>query len=156
MPWNVLIRPGSPGLRAELAADAGDPDAQVLEVVAILGAPDLRQQLGVEHDLAGVGREVLEQQPLGARELHELAVARDHAPLEVDLDVVERQHARTRVRAGRAPEDRADAGGELVGVEGLGDVVVGAQVEALRLVGRRALRRQQDDRRPAVVRAAGA
>ena len=31
-------------------------------------------------------------------------------------------------------------------MEGLGDVVVGAEVEALCLVGRRALRRQQDDR----------
>ena len=43
----------------------------------------------MQHDLAGVGGQVLQEQPLGAGELDELAVARDHAPLEVDLDVVE-------------------------------------------------------------------
>ena len=47
--------------------------------------------------------------------------------------------------AGRTPQDGADAGGQLVGVERLGDVVVGAEVEALGLVGGRALGRQQDD-----------
>ena len=54
--------------------------------------------------------------------------------------------AGARLDAGRAADDRADAGGELVGVERLGDVVVGAEVEALGLVGGRALGRQQDDR----------
>ena len=46
----------------------------------------------------------------------------------------------------RPADDRPNAGRELVGVERLGDVVVGAEVEALGLVGRRALGRQQDDR----------
>ena len=48
-------------------------------------------------------------------------------------------------RARRAPQDGADAGRELVRVEGLGDVVVGAEVEALGLIGGRALGGQQDD-----------
>ena len=38
----------------------------------------------------------LQEQPLGARQLDELAAAGDHAPLEVDLDVVEADDARTR------------------------------------------------------------
>ena len=107
MPWNVLIRPGLARLRAQLAADAADPDPQVLEVVAVLGAPDLGQQLGVQHDLAGVRGQVLEQQPLGPRELDELAVAGDHPPLEVDLDVVEGDDARR--RASRPDERRMTA-----------------------------------------------
>ncbi len=45
-----------------------------------------------------------------------------------------------------AAEDGADARRELVGMERLGDVVVGAQVEALGLVAGRALGGQQDDR----------
>ena len=45
-----------------------------------------------------------------------------------------------------AAQHRADARRELVGVERLGDVVVGAEVEALGLVRGRALGRQQDDR----------
>ena len=100
----------------------------------------------MEHDLAGVRGEVLEEQPFGARQLDQLAVAGDHAPLEVDLDVVEREHAGARLGARRPAQDRADAGGQLVRVERLGDVVVGAEVEALGLVGGRALGRQQDDR----------
>ena len=50
------------------------------------------------------------------------------------------------LRAGRPAQDGADAGGQLVGMERLGDVVVGAEVEALGLVGGRALGGQQDDR----------
>ena len=56
------------------------------------------------------------------------------------------EDARTRLGSGRPSQDGAHAGGELVGVERLGDVVVGAEVEALRLVGGRALGGQQDDR----------
>ena len=146
---DALERPDAAGLArrgAELAADAAHPDAQVLQVVAVLRAPDLGQELGVEDDLAGVRGEVLEEQPLGARQLHELAVPGDHAPLEVDLDVVELDDAGARLGPAGAADDRAHARRQLVGMERLGDVVVGAEVEALRLVGRRALRRQQDDR----------
>ena len=52
----------------------------------------------------------------------------------------------SRAGAGRPPQDRADAGRQLVGMERLGDVVVGAEVEALGLVGGRALGGQQDHR----------
>ena len=96
--------------------------------------------------MPGVRGQVLEQQPLGPRELDQLPVPGDHPPLEVDLDVVEREDAGARARAGRAAQDRADARGQLVGVERLGDVVVGAEVEALGLVGGRALGGQQDHR----------
>ena len=84
---------------AELAADAATPDPQVLEVVAVLRAPDLGQELGVQDDLARVRGQVLEQQPLGPGQLHQLAVAGDHPPLEVDLDVVELDDAGARLRA---------------------------------------------------------
>src|SRR3954469_14219180 len=72
---------------AELPADSADPDSQVLQVVAVLGTPDLRQELRVEDDLARVRGPVLEAQPLGPGQLDQLATARDHASLEVDLDV---------------------------------------------------------------------
>jgi hypothetical protein len=89
---------------------------------------------------------MLEEEPLGPRQLDQLAATPDHPPLEVDLDVVEGDDAGSRLDAGRASDDGSDAGRELVGVEGLGDVVVGTEVETLRLVGRCALGRQQDDR----------
>ena len=47
--------------------------------------------------------------------------------------------------AGRAAQDGPDAGGQLVGMERLGDVVIGAEVETLGLVGRGSLGGQQDD-----------
>ena len=133
-------------LGTELAADPRHPDPQVLEVVAVLRAPDLGQELGVEDDLAGVGGEVLEEEPFGPRQLDQLAVAGDHPALEVDLDVVEREHAGARLGARRPTQDGAHAGRQLVRVERLGDVVVGAEVEALGLVGGGALGGQQDDR----------
>ena len=93
---NSLERPDAArlaGLRPELAPDAADPDTEVLEVVAVLGPPHLREQLRMQDDLAGVGREVLEEEPLGTRQLDELARPLDHPPLEVDLHVVEADHA---------------------------------------------------------------
>src|SRR6476659_7242775 len=133
-------------LGAELAAHARHPDTEVLEVIAVLGPPHLGEELGMEDDLASVRGEVLEEQPLRAGELDEVPVPGHHPALEIDLDVVELEDARARARARGAAQDRADSCGELVRVEGLGDVIVGAQVEALRLVGRRSLRREQDDR----------
>ena len=55
-----------------------------------------------------------------------------------------------------AAQHGAHARGQLVGMERLGDVVVGAQVEALGLVAGRALGGQQDDRDRAATRGAGA
>src|SRR5687767_7230409 len=52
-------------LCAELPADSADPYPEVLEIVSVFGPPNLRQQLGVEDDLARVSREVLKQQPFG-------------------------------------------------------------------------------------------
>jgi len=105
----------------------------------------------VENDLAGVRGEVLEQQPLGSRELDQLAAAANHPSLQVDLDVVEGDDAGSRLDAGRAADHRPDAGRKLVGVERLRDVVIGAEVEALGLVGRGALGREQDDRHRALL-----
>src|SRR5439155_15022773 len=67
---------------AELAAYAADPHAQVLKVVAVLRAPDLAQELRVEHDLARVGGEMLEQQPLGPAQRDQLATLGDQASLQ--------------------------------------------------------------------------
>src|SRR5206468_660613 len=97
-------------------------------------------------DLAGVGGEMLEEQPFRPRQLDELAPATDHPPLEVDLDVVEGDDTCARLDAGRATDHRPHAGGQLIGMEGFGDVVVGAEVEPLRLVGGGSLGSEEDDR----------
>ena len=73
----------------------------------------------MKHDLAGVGGQVLEEQPLGTRELDQLAAARDHPPFEVDLHVVEADDAGTGLGAARAPDDGSDASCQLVRWKGL-------------------------------------
>jgi len=73
----------------------------------------------VEDDLAGVRGEVLQEQPLCARQLDQLPVAGHHPALEVDLDVVELEDARARLRAGRPPQDRATRAASSSGWNGL-------------------------------------
>ncbi len=141
-----LDRTGLTRRGAELAADAADPDAQVLQVVPVFRSPNLGQQLGVQDDLAGMRREVLKQQPLGAAERDELAALGEQPALEVDLDVVERNDAGARRHAARATENGTNASRQLVGMERLGDVVVRAEVETLGLVARGPLGGQEDDR----------
>ena len=106
-------------LGAELAADARDPDPQVLEVVAVLRAPDLGQQLGVEDDLAGIRGQVLEEQPLGP-------ASWTSSPFRVTIrrsrSISMSSNARTPepgLAPGRPAQHRADAGGQLVGWNGL-------------------------------------
>ena len=60
---------------------------------------------------------------------HGHAVDRDLAPLGVDDDAVIELDRRARALGTGPPQDRSDAGDELVGREGLDDVVVGADLE---------------------------
>ena len=123
-----------------------DPHAQVLQVVAILRTPDLGQQLGVQHDLAGLAARCCSSSH-SVRDSWTSSPSRvTMSALEVDLDVVEGQHAGTRTRAVRAAKDRPHARRQFIGMERLGDVVVGAEIQTLGLVGGGALRRQQDHR----------
>jgi hypothetical protein len=73
---------------------------------------------------------------------------RDLARRHVDLDVagLHQRRRRRRQRRGPAAAKRGvDAGEELLDAEGLGHVVVGAEVERPHLVGLRASGRQHDD-----------
>ena len=78
--------------------------------------------------------------------MDELAAARDQAARQVDLHVVELDHALVQGRIERPAQDRPHPRGELLGLERLGEVVVGAEVQAARLVGGRSLRAEQHDR----------
>ena len=81
-------------------------------------------------DGGAVGRhEGLEHAELLRREVELGARARDAAPGGVELEVAAAQDRRA--RAAGAPRQRADAGHELLPLEGLGQVVVGAEGEAV-------------------------
>src|SRR5581483_176896 len=79
-----------------------------------------------------------------------LAADRDLAAADVDPDVADCQDAGCFVRLLRAPQDGADAGDELLRVERLGEVVVGAEVEAGDLVLVLAFGGEHDDGRLSV------
>ncbi|BCB81738.1 hypothetical protein Pflav_081480 [Phytohabitans flavus] len=86
-----------------------------------------KHPVGVEHQVA-------QQLELGGRELDALAGPVDLVGLLVQLQVGEGQAGRRLVAGRGAAEDGADAGGELLQAERLGDVVVAAEREATDLV----------------------
>ena len=100
-------------------------------------APSQRaaREVVTPHHGAGRAHQQLEQRELHGREHHRRAGAQDHAAPEIERDVV---HAELLGRAGHAgvgaalgaAQDRADASHQLARVEGLGEVVVGAELEA--------------------------
>ncbi len=85
----------------------------------------------------------MEEVELEGREVDPLLAAAHLVALDVDHEVADLEEPGR--RGGRGAQARADAGDELLGVEGLDDVVVGAGLEALDDVGRVGLRREHDD-----------
>ena len=57
------------------------------------GPQTLLEQLGVEHDLARVRREALQQHPLGAGQVDQLPVPLHQPAAEVDLDALDADDA---------------------------------------------------------------
>ena len=86
--------------------------------------------LGARQDGAGALHEQLQQRELARRQRDLRAVAGDavRGRVEHHAQVLDER----RRAAGAAPQQRADARGQLVQVEGLDEVVVGAGIETLR------------------------
>ena len=112
-------------------------DADRLVVVEVgVAAPDVLDELAAAEHLAGVLGEEDEQAELGRREVERAAVAGDGGARAVDGEVAGVQDVRLgggELAVGAA-QQRADAGDELAQVVRLGEVVVGAHLEAEDLV----------------------
>ena len=109
---------------------------ELLEELAVAGAaraPDVGEQpLGGE-GVAGVGEQDLEQAQLQAGQPHGLAAAHRHRlQLEVEAEVAGGE--RHRLLLAGPPQQGPHAGEQGARAEGLGEVVVGAEVERLHLV----------------------
>ena len=142
-PWTVWMNRGCPGSGLDLLPQ---PRHRVIDRTGlghVRVAPDLLQQVRPLHDAAVLG-EVAEEGELAVREVEVGPVARGLHRGEVDDDLAEGQPVAARARAA---EHGADARQQFFQVERLGDVVVGAEVEALQLVGLLRARRQHDDGR---------
>jgi hypothetical protein len=116
-------------------------------------APDVVEELGARIDAPGMRHEEVQQPELGGRKVEALlarahAVARRVQAQAVDLDRVAGKLRRA------PPQDRLDARGELLRRERLGEVVVGARLEAGDLVVLHGARGEHEDRQVARARVA--
>ena len=146
MPWNVLMRPGSPGSEPSFRRTRDTQTRRYCRSSRYSGPQTLVSSSVWSTTLPA----------FAARCWSSSHSVRDSWTISPSRVTTRRSRSISmssnfRIPApGCAPldaaQDRADARRELVGVERLGDVVVGAEVEALGLVRGGPLGRQQDDR----------
>ena len=96
--------------------------------------------------LAEVGRERVEEPPLGGRQLDALTGDGGGPLVEVEREVGPEHEALAGHAVAQAPEDPLDPGAELGVVVGLGDVVLGHLREEVRLAVAGVDGREDDDR----------
>ena len=89
--------------------------------------------------------EITEEQELLRRQPDITAVTGHDVPVRVDGHRTEAQQASRRLPTPRPPQHRPDASDQLLGTEGLGDVVVAAELQTDDAVGLVGLGRQHDD-----------
>ena len=94
------------------------------------------------HDLLPPLSEIAQQLELAVRQVHWCLVAARALRAKVDDELPDEEALE---RGMRAPQHGADASEQLLQVERLGDVIVGAELQPLHLVGLLAARRQDDD-----------
>ena len=118
-------------VRAELAAEPAD--VELHEVAPDVGvvSPDALEDLLLRQDASGVRHEVTEQLELGRREM-DGHLGRAHLVrglVEHEIAGLVDRGGGPAARAHRAAEDRLHSRDELLRTEGLGDVVVGAELQ---------------------------
>src|SRR3954464_9032745 len=115
--------------RLELAPEVRDEDLDGVRRRERVVAPDLLEEALARDDDPLVAHQVLEQLELALRELDRAVAARDLVGIGVQRQVGDDER---RAAARRRPrEQRAQAGEQLLALERLDEVVVGARVEAL-------------------------
>src|SRR5690625_2207409 len=127
-------RPG--GLRLDLRPDPLDVDVEGLGVPDVVRAPYPVDELPTGEHVVDVAHEDLEQLELAQRDADGLAVDVELVAGDVHPHVAHLQHPGGGVVLGArtAAQDRAHPGDELAVGVGLGDVVVGAELQAEHLV----------------------
>jgi len=113
----------------QLAAQGADMHIHHAVDAGEVGTPDTLEQILAGKDAAGVAGQRVEQIELARGQLDLAALTAHLAALRVDAEQAElkrRALGGLVARGARAAQDRLDAGDELAGAEGLGEVVVGA------------------------------
>ncbi len=117
---------------AEFAAEAADVDVDAAVEGVEFAAEDAAGKLAARDDAAGMIEEQLEEVEFEGSEGDAGGGAADFAGAGIEFDIAdaEQEGRGRRMDAAMAAEDGADACGELAGVERLGHVIVGAELEA--------------------------
>src|SRR3990172_11620383 len=136
----------APG-RIDLAPEPRDIDVDDIGERVFAVAPDLVEDTGAGEDPAGRTHQQLEDSELLGRELDGIAAAPYFEQLPIENEIGNLQDVGARREIVRAAHQRLDAGQQLVKIEGLGEVVVGAYLEYLDLVLQRIHGGQHEDRR---------
>ena len=131
---------------AELGAQLGDVLIDGARAARELEVPDVLEELFAREDQAGMLEKAGEQVELLHRQVESDARPRSFAGVASQLHLAARQLAGRRPLRLRAAQHRLDAGHQLARAEGLGNVVVGAQLEPDHAVGLLVARGQHDDR----------
>src|SRR6266705_3005815 len=116
----------------QLLAQVRHVDAQVLRLLLVAGPPDAFEQEAVGAEAPGIGGEHLDEPVFGAGEVDGLAAPGDQFGVEVDADVAGLHEVRARQGALgllAVPQCDLDPRQQLGHAEGLGHVVVGAELE---------------------------
>src|SRR5256885_1304429 len=129
-------------------AKAADVDVHAARSDEAIGAPDgIEKLVACEHAI-GTRGEVIEQPEFERAERNGLPGMADAVRSRVDGQLADLEHAR-RVGGGlRAAEQRLDTRKQFAGTERLGDVIVGAHLEAHDAVGFIAARGEHQDGEP--------
>jgi len=132
-------------IRFNFFAQAADVDVHAAGRDEAVGAPDGVKELVAGEDAVGARRQIVEQAKFERAERHGLSGVADAIGSRVDREAPDLDDARGIDGRLRAAEQRFDAGDELSGAEGLGDVIVGTHFEADDAVGFVAARREHQD-----------
>ena len=126
------------GQEGQLLAQPPHVDVDGARAAGVGVVPHVGQQQVARQHPAAMLQQVLEQQELLGGEPHVLAVGLDDVPIDVDAERAVGERAARRCRALRPAQQRPHAGHDFARAEGLGDVVVGAELQpddAVRLLG---------------------
>lgn len=116
------------GVVQDLAPDALDVHIDEVGTGVVVVVPDVFAELGAVEDASGRPHEAGEEGELAGGERDRLCTSADVAGEEVDVEFTGGEQAG--LVAGAASQDGVEPGDEFVGVEGLGEVIVSAEIQA--------------------------
>src|SRR5689334_22493779 len=130
----------------DLVPEESNVDVHDIRVAFVREVPDVLEEPAARDDLAGMTHEELQHREFLARQLDGDLPATHSLGRGIEGQVTHLEH--WRALAGPAPNERAEPRPQLLQIEWLGEVVVGARVEAAGAVGNGVAGGEHEDRHP--------